>query len=570
MTHSFSAGIRRWLPFLEWFPVSREDLRLDLIAGVSVALLLVPQAMAYADLAGLPAQVGLYAAFLPVILGALFGSCRQLSTGPVAMTSILTAGVLAGLAAPGSEAYINLALLLALLVGVLRILLGLLRMAGIVNVISHPAMGGFTNAAAMIIALSQVNKILGLPRGNSPFFCGFLLDTGRLLTQLHRAHLPTMAMGLGAILLIAAIRRWKPRWPALLIAVVIGTLISRAIGFEEKLGGQVVGVIPRGLPRVRLPSGMNDLDALLPTLRAMLPGALSVALIGFMEVVAVNRAIAIKTRQRIDLNRELIGQGVAILGAGLTQGYPISGSFSRSAMNLMCGARTGLCSVFTGLVVMLTLLFLTPLLHHLPNAILAAGIIVAVTSLVEFDVVAHAAKTSRPEGAVALVTWVATMCFAPAIERGILVGVALALYFYFRRTMAPPLVVLGVRGDGSLEDATQHGLEIDPHLPAVRFDGSLYFGSVAAFEDSVLAALRSFPAAKALLVVCDGINFMDASGEWCLRQLHRRLAEQHIEIYFAGMKREPFAVLERAGLVETVGRDHFVRSVRMAAMALQT
>jgi len=276
----------------------------------------------------------------------------------------------------------------------------------------------------------------------------------------------------------------------------------------------------------------------------------------------------LKTRQKLDLNQELIGQGIAAIGTSLSQGYPISGSFSRSAMNLMSGARTGMSSVFTGLVVMLVLLFLTPFLYHLPMAVLAAGIMVAVFQLIRFKPLLHAWRASRPDGFTAVVTWLATLLFAPSMERNIFVGVALAMIFYLKRTMSPPVVVVGVSGDGSVQEADREGLEVSSAMPTVRLDGSLYFGSIAAFEDSILTAIREYPEAKAVLIVCDGMNFIDASGDWCIRQVWEQLREMDIGIYFAGMKYEPYETIRKTGLVDEIGRQHFVRSVEIAKLAM--
>jgi SulP family sulfate permease len=421
----------------------------------------------------------------------------------------------------------------------------------------------------MIIGLSQVNKIFGLEKSSSRHFCGFIADIVRVLGRVADTHLMTLLFGVGAFVLIFAIKKNRPRWPAMLIATVLGTFLSWVIGFETRFGGDVVGSIPAGLPKIGPFFGtMDELKDLLPMAREMFTGALAVTLIGFMEAVSVSKAIALKTRQKLDLNQELIGQGVAAVGASFSQGYPISGSFSRSAMNLMCGAKTGMSSVFTGLVVMVVLLFMTPLLYHLPKAVLAAGIMVAVFQLIRFKPLAHAWKASRADGFTAVATWLATLLFAPSMERGIFVGVALALIFYLKRTMSPSLHVVGLSGDGSVQEAERLGLDVNEEMPTIRWDGSLYFGSVAAFEDSILAAIREFPNAKAVLVVCDGINMIDASGDWCIRQVWEQLRDMNIGMYFAGMKHKPYETLRRTGLVDEIGRQHFVRSVEIAKLAM--
>lgn len=549
--------------------MSLGDLRSDFVAGLTVALLLVPQSMAYAALAGLPMQTGLYAAFLPVIIGALFGSCRQLGTGPVAMSSILTASILLNYAQPDAPNYVQLALLLTFVLGLIRIIMGLAKLAGLVNLLSQPVLAAFTNAGAMIIGLSQINKIFGLPKTSTLNFCGFLKDTAGVFAKIGGTHWPTFCFGIGSFIVIYGIKRFQPRWPAMLIATIIGTGVSYLIGFEARLGGAVVGFIPAGLPKIApFATSWEEMVELAPIAKSMIPSALALTIIGFMEAVSVSKAISLKTRQKLDLNQELVGQGYAAIAASFSQGYSVSGSFSRSAMNLMSGAKTGMSSVFTGLIVMLVLLFMTPLLYHLPMAVLAAGIMVAVFQLIRFKPLAHAWKASRADGFTAGATWLATLLFAPSMERGIFLGVALALFFYLKRTMNPPLAVVGVSGDGSMKCVNRHQLERNEDMPSIRWDGDLYFGNVAAFEDSILATVRQYPQARAVMIICDGINLIDASGDWCVRQVWEQLKDLNIGLYFAGLKQAPYDTILKTGLVDEIGRQHFVRSVEIAKLAI--
>lgn len=670
--------LHRVFPFLRWFPLPPGALRADLVAGVTVSLVLVPQSMAYAQLAGLPPYYGLYAAFLPVLVGALWGSSKQLATGPVAMVSILTGSALVQFAAPGADTYIALAIVLAFMVGFIQFSLGMLRLGAIVSFISHPVIVGFTNAAALIIGLSQLNKLLGVSIGRSG---SFLADIWGVLEQIRETHLPTLAMGLSAFALMYGLRRYRPKLPGVLIAVLLTTLLSWATGFERNLqatiadladedaralasayaddtkaiagidlaiedkttqiqaitgtsardgqhrltldyqvqtlrlerralesenrlrmralrrfqlvqsgdpvrlhaavseqsgspgdavrwrirqidgdrlylsgGGEVVGAVPRGLPEFRMPS------ITLETLRLLLSSALVIALVGFMEAVSIAKAMATWTRQRVDPNQELIGQGLANIVGSFSQCYPASGSFSRSAVNYSAGAITGMSSVFTALVVLLTLLFLTPLLYHLPQSVLAAVIMLAVVGLLNFSAMRHAWQAHRHDGIAGVVTFAATLIAAPNLDIGILVGAALAIMLFLYRTMAPRMATLGRHADGTLRDAVLNSLPTSEHVVTLRFDGRLYFANVPHFEDALLEATARRPQAKYVLVVADGINEIDASGEEVLRHLHRRFTQAGVTLVFSGFKKQVLDVLRATGLHAEIGEQNLYRT----------
>lgn len=663
--------LKRLLPFLSWFPPKPGQIRADLIAGVTVALVLIPQSMAYAQLAGLPAYFGLYAAFIPVMIAAMWGSSGQLGTGPVAVVSLLTASSLAPFAAAGSSEFIALAILLAFLVGAIQLTLGVFKLGVIVNFLSHPVIVGFTNAAAIIIALSQLNKIFGLQLGNSGHF---IVDVVTMLRDLGDTHLPSLAMGLVALTIIAVLRKKAPKAPGVLIAVVLTTVVSWGIGFEttttakatqvtdpavraqfddfiaaerrlkeinqqlldtskalsvseksagpttatavlrhqvdllqidqkalatsrdEQLkvlrklrftrdgdalalagdtasssdgfswrlrrvsgdelrmtaGGDVVGAIPEGLPSIKVPQ--LDLDAI----RALLSAALVISLVGFMEAISIAKALAAKSKQRIDPNQELVGQGLANLLGSFTQAFPSSGSFSRSAVNYNAGARTGMSSVFTGLIVMLVLLFLTPLLYHLPQAVLAAIIIMAVIGLINFAAVKHAWEASRHDGIAAIVTFFATLGFAPHLDNGIMVGAGLAIVLYLYRTMRPRVAILARHPDGNLRDVA-----VFPELPrsesviALRFDGRLYFANVPYFEDAILEAVAANPKARYLLIVGDAMNELDASGEEVIHHVVERLRSAGVQVVFSGLKKQIRDVMRATGLDDYIGASCF-------------
>ncbi|ABM62731.1 SulP family inorganic anion transporter [Halorhodospira halophila] len=545
------APAHRLIPCHEWPRPTPANIRADLIAGIAVALVLIPQSMAYAALAGMPPYYGLYAAFLPVIVAAVWGSSPQLATGPVAVVALLTASALTPLAEPGSGEFITLAIALAFLVGVIQLVLGLFSLGTLVNFLAHPVILGFTNAAAIVIALSQVNDLLGVPLDRDT---GLLVAFADVLGRLGEAHLPTLIMGLGALAVMLAARRWLPRIPGVLLAVAIGVPVSYLVGFED-LGGAVVGTVPEGLPRPARPELSWELVV------TLLSTAAVIALVAFMEAISIAKALATRTRDRIDPNQELVGQGLSNLTASVFQAFPVSGSFSRSAVNYDSGARSGLASVFTAALVGLTLLFLTPLLYHLPEAILAAIIIMAVIGLVNIRALVQTWRTHRHDGIAAVVTFAGTLVFAPHLDYGILLGAGLAILLYLLRTMRPRVVILSRHPeDGALRDARFFDLPESEHIAALRFDGPLYFANVGHLEDAVLQVNNEHPRARFLLLVADGITSIDSSGVESLHGLRERLHDNGVTLVLAGVKLQVREVMQRAGLDVEIGAENIFRS----------
>ncbi|MFZ1060268.1 MAG: SulP family inorganic anion transporter [Candidatus Rokuibacteriota bacterium] len=553
--------LERIFPFLGWVRlVTLQSLRDDLLAGLVVALVLIPQSLAYAQLAGVPVHHGLYASLIPVAVGALFGSSRQLATGPVAMTSLLIAASITPLAAPGTPQFIEYAILLALWSGLMQLILGWIGMGVLVNFLSHPVLVGFTSAAAIIIALSQASAFLAIPMGEAGHF---LEDLWHLIARVPDLHWLTMAMGLSALALMWALRRVAPRLPGVLIAVALTTGVSYFIGFAG-LGGKVVGSIPPGLPRLRAP--LLEWRASVQ----LFPAALVVALISFMEAMASAKVIATRTRVPLNINQELIGQGLAKIAGAFSQSFPVSGSFSRSALNLAMGAKTGVASLFTAGCVLLALLHLTPLLYHLPLSVLAAIITMAVLPLVTFKGMRDAWRARADDGIAAAATFVATLAFAPYIQSGVITGIVLSLVFFLYRSMTPRVVVLGRSADGTLRDAVRFNLPpIHPQVAAIRFDGQLYFANVSYFEDCILKLVSDNRRLRFILVMADGINGLDASGVEMLGHLVDRLAENGITLVFCGVKRQVQDVMEKTGLVTKIGPENILRLVLTDKMALE-
>lgn len=544
-------GPKQLFPFLGWIGELRDKkvLSADIIAGITVALVLVPQSMAYAQLAGLEAYYGLYAAFLPGMVAALFGSSRQMSTGPVAMVSLVTATALEQFAT-SPETYVTYAIMLSLIVGVVQMALGLLRMGVMVNFLSHPVVVGFTNAAAIIIGTSQLSKLFGVQVERAEHHYETVWNV--LVEMMSQTHMATLLMAILSLALMFLMKKYLPKLPNVLIAVAITTVISWAIGYED-MGGRVVGVIPEGLPTPEVPD--FDWDVALN----LLATAIVISMLAFMETISIAKAMAVKTRQKVDANQELVARGMSNVVGSFFQSYPVSGSFSRSAVNLNAGAITGFSAIVSGAIVAITLLFLTPLLYHLPQATLAAVIIMAVISLIRFKPIVHAFKVQRHDGIVAIVTFVLTLVMAPSLQWGIGVGVLLSLGLYLFRTMKPRVVLLARHPDGTLRDAELHGLQTCDSISLIRFDGSLFFANTGYFEDVILERAASKPHLKYIIIDAEGINEIDASGEAVLLELANRLKQAGIQIVFARAKKQIMDIFERVGIVDEIGAKYFPR-----------
>jgi SulP family sulfate permease len=534
-----------WQEFVDRFDFRANTLKSDIIAGLTVSLVAIPQSLA---------------ALIPTLMGALFGSSNQLSTGPVAMTSLLTAASVAPLAASGTDLFYSYVILLAFVSGLLQVMFGILRAGVLLNFLSNPVLMGFINAAAIIIGLSQLPMLMGIPAAQSTHF---LLDISQLLIHISELHMPSLVFGVSAITLLIGFKRFTPRAPGVLLTVVILTLVSYWIDYA-KTGGNVIGVIPQGLPTLSLPP--LDWKATV----ALLPAAFVIALISFMEAMSSCKVISIKTRQPWDENKELIGQGLAKIAASFSHSMPVSGSFSRSALNLESNAKTPLASVITAISVLATLLFFTSLLHHLPKPVLAAIIMTAVLNLINFESIRNAWLASKDDGVAAIVTFVATLAFAPNIQNGILTGILLSLSLLLLRLMRPRIAVLGQHSDTTLRDAVLHKLPpLHPQLGAIRFDGALRFVNVSYFENAILKLERENPNMIWILVQCSGINQIDASGIEMLRILTERLKTNGIHLALSSVKHQVSKVMLTTGLLSHIGNENVFATDKDAVAELR-
>jgi len=551
-----SSSIARWIPILSWLPAYKSNLlKGDLTAGVTVAVMLIPQGMAYAVLAGLPPVYGLYASTIPLILYAIFGTSRELAVGPVAMVSLIVFAGIGELAEPGSSRFIQLAILATLGVGIVQTLMGILRMGFLVNFLSHPVLSGFTSAAAIIIGASQIKGLLGL---NMPGSMPVLETIYTAVLLIGTLHVPTALLGVGSVIVIIAIRSWKKAFPSALVVVILGTLTVSLLGLEAA-GVAIVGAIPVGLPSLTTPAvSVADIGKVLPVV-------LVISLVGYMESIAIAKAIANKKQYKIDSNQELIGLGVANLGGSLFQSFPVTGGLSRTAVNNQAGAQTPLAAIISALLVAITVAFLTPLFYHLPKSVLAAIIIVAVSTLFDAKAMKHLWHTDRRDLGLLLITFAGTLLLG--IEDGIAIGVVLSLIVVIYNTTKPHSAELGRLGEtDNFRNLNRYqSAKSDPELVIFRFDSPLYFASSNAFVDQSIALIKARLVKPTCFILdASSINFLDSTGIHTMEELVSYLKTNNIHLAVAGAIGPVRDKFKRSGLMDVIGADRFYFDVAEA------
>ena len=516
--------------------------------------MLVPQGMAYAMIAGLPPVFGLYAALIPQVVYALLGTSRQLAVGPVAMDSLLVASGLGALALSGIEEYIAMALFLSLFMGTIQFILGLFRMGFLVNFLSKPVISGFTSAAAIIIGLSQLKHILGtsIERSNQVHI---LLKNA--LLNIDSTHWITVGIGLTAILIIKLSKKINPRIPAALIVVFLGVLIVYFLNLNEQ-GVKIVGEVPSGLPSPKLPTVDGS------RISELFPIALTLALIAFMEAISVAKAIEEKhSDYEVDPNQELIALGASNIIGAVFQSYPTTGGFSRTAVNDQAGAKTGVAPLISALVVGLTLLFLTPLFYYLPNAVLAAIIMVAVFGLIDLNYPLQLYKNQKDEFILLLVTFFITLVVG--IKEGILLGVLSSLILLVYRTSKPHIAVLGrIRNTHYFKNVLRFpdDTETFKEFLVLRFDAQLYFGNKEYFKKELLKQLeQNGKETQYIILNAEAISYIDSSAVFMLRQLINHLKRQNVRLIIAGSIGPTRDILYKTQLIDDIGKENlFVKT----------
>lgn len=533
---------------LEWLMrYKKADLSADVSAGLTIAVMLVPQGMAYAMLAGLPPVIGLYASVLPLIAYALFGSSRQLAVGPVAMISLLVFTSCSALAAPGSPEFIASVLLLAFMVGVLQLAAGMVRLGFLINFFSHAVISGFTSAAAIIIIFSQMKHLLGISVGNEPSV--FVL-AGDLIRHAGSTHPTTLATGIVCLAGLYFFRLRYPRFPAAMLFVVAGTLA--AYWGLEALGLKTVGHVPRGLP----PFSLAEFSV--ASVRALLPDALVIVFVGFMESISVAKYIAARSGYKVDPDRELIGLGAANLAGAFFSGYPVTGGLSRTAVNYQAGARTQLAAIITAGAILLILLALTPLFYYLPNAVLGAIIVAAVSSLIDYKEAMHLFRLKKADGWMFLVTFISTLTIG--LDEGLLIGMVFSLALFIWKSAYPHTAELGyLEGEGIFRNIQRYPqAKTYPDILILRVDASLYFANVKFLEDRIAQDLARRPQIKEIIMDLSGVNDIDAVSIDALEHLMEAYGHQGIRFSYASMKGPVRDLVAHAGWERKYGdRIHY-------------
>ncbi|MFV8828818.1 SulP family inorganic anion transporter [Alkalihalobacterium sp. APHAB7] len=533
--------LKKLFPGLEWMlTYKKHDLRGDLSAGLIVAIMLIPQGMAYAMLAGLPPVIGLYASTIPLIVYAFFGSSRQLAVGPVAMVSLLVLTGVQGLADPGSSEYISLVLLLALMVGVIQLVLGLLKLGFVTEFISHAVISGFTSAAAIVIGLSQLKHLLGI---NLPSTENVFELLYRAVLQITSINFYTFFIGITSIIILIVMKKWIPKIPAPLVVVVYSILLVYIFDLHEK-GVSIIGEVPDGLPMVSLPAWSME------AVSALMPIAITIAIIGFVESFAMAKVIATKEKYKVHANRELIGLGLANVSASTFSGYPVTGGFSRSAVNYGAGARTGLAAIITATLIILTLLFFTSWFYYMPNAVLAAIIMVAVYGLIDVKEAKHLFKIKRIDGATLLITFGATLTLG--IETGIFLGIIFSLIVFIWRSANPHVAELGYVEEANVYRNIKRYPEAveKENVSILRIDSPLYFANITKIEDMIQRKFLEQPSLHSVILDFSGVNDMDAVAIEHLNELFITYESLGKNIMLCDIKGPVRDVLKRAGWYE--------------------
>jgi sulfate permease, SulP family len=555
--------LSRWLPCLDWGRrYDRASAAQDGLAALIVTLMLIPQSLAYAMLAGLPPVTGLYASILPLLAYALFGSSRTLAVGPVAVVSLMTAAALAPLFPAGSAEYIGAAMLLALLSGLILGLMALLRLGFLANFLSHPVVSGFISASGILIAVGQLKHLLGVSASGE--------SLRHILPQLWQGlpltHWQTLLIGLLSLAWLWWARaRLKPLLQRLglsaqiagnlakagpVLAIVVAIVLVSLLQLDQA-GVKVVGAIPQGLPGLTLPT--LDLGLALQ----LLPAALLISLVGFVESVSVGQTLAAKHRQRIEPDNELLGLGAANLSSAFSGGFPVTGGFARSVVNHDAGAQTPMAGVFTAAGIALSVMLLTPLLHNLPQAVLAATIIVAVLSLVDLGSLSRTWRYSRQDGAAQLATILGVLLVG--VEAGILLGVGLSLLLFLWRTSQPHMAVVGqVPGSEHFRNVERFAVIESPSVLSLRVDESLYFPNARYLEDRIGELIASRPQVRHLVLMCSGVNLIDASALDSLEAIVERLHAAGVQLHLSEVKGPVMDQLRRSSFLEHFGGQVFI------------
>jgi SulP family sulfate permease len=542
--HTLPSWLKPFTPFLAWWPrVNRTSSRADLMAGLTGALVALPQGVAFATIAGMPPEYGLYAGMIPAIIAALFGSSWHLVSGPTTAASIVMFSVLSPHAEPGSAQYVSLALTLTFMVGLIQIVMGLAKLGTLVNFISHSVVTGFTAGAAILIATNQLKHFTGLeiPRGAS-----FSDTWSTLFTHAGEIQAYVFAVGLVTLLLGVGVKRWLPKLPYMIVAMLGGSLFGYLLTVWENASLATVGALPASLPPLSVPA----LDG--ESIRAISSGVVAVTLLALTEAVSIARALAARSGQHVDGNQEFVGQGMSNIAGAFFSGYVATGSFNRSGVNYAAGAKTPLAAILAGVFLLVLVLFVAPWAQYLPNAAMAGILFLVAWGLIDFEEIGHVLKTSRAESAIMIATFAATLFLT--LEEAIIIGVLLSLAIYLSRTSKPQVRVRvpNPHSDKRKFTDASHAPQC-PQLRFVRIDGSLFFGATSHIRESVAEQDQAVPGQKHVAVVAHGINFIDLAGAEYLAEEAARRRSEGGGLYFIRVKDTVQEQLAESGALKTIG-----------------
>jgi SulP family sulfate permease len=538
-------NLKDYAPFLYWIRRYRNHhFKADLLAGLTVAVIAVPQSMAYALIAGLPIQYGLYASIFPTMVGCLWGSSAHLITGPTTAISLVVFSALSTLAPTGTLQYLELAFFLALMVGLLQIVMGIARFGALLNYVSHSVILGFTAGAAVLIAFKQLPALLNLEIERGGIFFESLFN---ILANLHHVHPLTLLLGGMTIGIILVVKRLRPTWPGTLIAMIIVGLVVTVFHLDAR-GVIVVGSIPRNLPPFHFPSLSLGIKV-----SELAPGALAIAILGLVEAVSIAKSISAQTRQQLNINREIIGQGLANITASLFSGYAVSGSFTRSAVNFRSGAKTPISGVISGVAVAITLLLIAPLASKLPLSALSGVLIIVAYEMVRKEDIKRAMRATRSDAAVLITTFLSTLLLN--IEFAIYVGVLLAIGLHLAKTSHPRIYSMVPDLKTGKMIGSVYGQKC-PQMDIVRIEGSIFFGSSTYIHQDLQTRLSHHPNTANLLLRMHLVNVLDASGVHVLEMLYAEVRRRGGSIYFAGINNRVFEVIKNSGFIKVLGETH--------------
>ena len=540
------------LPFLSWPRLSGKLLKTELFAGLSVGLMVIPQGVAYAALAGMPLITGIYASLLPALVAALFSASTRLSVGPTALTAMLVSASLAGMAAPGSAEWVNLAIWLSVLTGLLQVVLGFARFGWLLNLVSSPVLTAFTQGAAVIILGSQLPALLGLTKGWSD------------LANPSNIKLYSLAFGLVSLAVLVLSKRLKPTFPTVLVVVLGAAALSWGLDLQAQ-GVAVVGALPQGLPVLVLPHAIGW-----DVLKQLVLPTLVITLVSFLETASSAKVDNERKGQRWDQDQDLIGQGLGKLASALSGAFPTSSSFSRSALNLYAGAQTAWATVISVGVILLALLVLTPVLAHVPQSVLSAIVLAAVLGLLKPQAFVRLFKVNRVEGTIALLTFGITLLAAPRLYWGVLAGVVMGLSYFLHTRLHPRIIEVGLHADGSLRDRHLWKLPpLAPHLYALRMDAELDFAAASGLERAITEHLSAHHGVRHVCLFAQPINRIDVTGVESFAQIRRQLAAHDITLHISGIKLPVETALRRAGELKDDASLQMYRTDSEAIAALR-